>query len=61
MSEIFAQEDAAIKYYVGLNVIYNFVSSNISQFGQGIDFDQKTPGAVANSAINHIRFSPPVL
>jgi len=60
LSALVAQQDRAIKYYIGINGIYDFVNNNAARFGQGNDFGQQTPSAFANSAISHITVTTPV-
>ncbi|WP_228853024.1 alpha/beta hydrolase fold domain-containing protein [Aegicerativicinus sediminis] len=59
LSALIAQEDPDIKYYIGINGIYDFENNNIGQFGPGNDFGQQIPSTTANSAISHIRPNPP--
>lgn len=59
LSALIAQEDKLVKYYIGLNGIYDFVRNNTSQFGQGNDFGQQTPSGYATSAIYNLRTNPP--
>lgn len=60
LSALIAEEDPDIKYYIGLNGIYDFAHNNTAGFGQGNDFGQQAPSADANSAISHIRSGPPI-
>lgn len=59
LSALIAQEDNDVKYYVGINGIYDFLRNNTGQFGQGNDFGHQTPSAFVTSAIYHLRSNPP--
>ena len=59
LSAIIAQQDKAIKYYIGWNGIYDFVNDSDGKFGRGNAYGQEEPSAQSNSALYHIRTAPP--
>jgi acetyl esterase/lipase len=59
LSALIAQQDKDIKYYIGWNGIYDFVNDADGKFGQGNGYKQEEPSAQANSALYHVRSSPP--
>jgi acetyl esterase/lipase len=60
LSALIAQKDKDIKYYIGWNGIYDFVNDSDGKFGQGNNYGQEEPSAEANSALYHIRQTPPI-
>jgi acetyl esterase/lipase len=60
LSALIAQEDKDIRYYIGWNGIFDFVNDSDGKFGQGNGYGQEEPSAEANSALYHIRPSPPI-
>lgn len=60
LSAIIAQNNPSIKYYIGINGIYDFINNNTAKFGQGNYFGQLESSAEFNSAMHNIRQNPPI-
>lgn len=61
LASLAAQRYDGVAAFIGLNGLYDFTNNSLSSFGNGNNYGQQDPSALANSALHNLNEGPPAV